>query len=171
MAVIADTSPLNYLILIGTDDALAGLYQKVLIPEQVLQELQHPESPKIVAEWATRLPAWIEFVPSNTFIIEPELADLDPGERSAIALAKTHLPGALLVMDDWKGRREAERRGIPTIGTLGVLRDATAQGLVNLPAALARLRQTSFRAPDDLMTALLEAHNPPPTTYNPRPDS
>jgi hypothetical protein len=86
--------------------------------------------------------------------MEPELMDLDPGERSAIALARTHEPGVLLVMDDWKGRREAERRGIPTIGTLGVLRDAAAEGLVDLASAFASLRQTSFRAPGDVMTAL-----------------
>ncbi|MDP3000904.1 MAG: hypothetical protein Q8N47_25700 [Bryobacterales bacterium] len=156
MAVIADTSPLNYLVLISAEEALAGLYHRVPIPEPVLQELRHPESPKVVAKWAARLPAWIEVVPSSAFVIEPELMDLDPGERSAIALAQTHRLGALLVMDDWKGRREAERRGIPTVGTLGVLRDAAAQGLVDLPTAFASLRQTSFRAPADLMTALLE---------------
>ncbi|MBM4044816.1 MAG: DUF3368 domain-containing protein [Planctomycetes bacterium] len=157
MAVIADTSPLNYLILIGMDEVLAGLYRQVLIPEEVLRELQHPDSPKVVAEWAAQLPAWVEVVPSSTLTIEAELADLDPGERSAIALAKTHQSSVLLIMDDRKGRRESERQGIPTVGTLGVLQDAATLGLVNLPAAFARLRQTSFRAPDDLMTALLEA--------------
>jgi predicted nucleic acid-binding protein len=105
MAVIADTSPLNYLLLTGAEEVLAALYHRVLIPEAVLQELQHPESPKIVAKWATRLPAWIEVVPSGTFVIEPELMDLDPGERSAIALARTHQPCALLVMDDCGTRR------------------------------------------------------------------
>ena len=142
---------------IGAEDVLAALYQRVLIPESVLQELQHPDSPKIVAQWTARLPAWIEVVPSHTFVVEPELMDLDPGERSAIALAMPHRPGALLVMDDWKGRRQAERRGIPTVGTLGVLRDAAAQRLVDLPAAFAHLRQTSFRAPADVMAALLIA--------------
>jgi predicted nucleic acid-binding protein len=157
MAVIADTSPLNYLLLIGAEEVLPALYRRVLIPEAVLQELRRPESPKIVAAWAARLPAWIEVVLSDAFVIGPELMDLDPGERSAIALARPHQPNALLLMDDWKGRREAERRGILTIGTLGVLRDAAAQGLVNLPIAFAGLRQTSFRAPGDLMTSLLAA--------------
>lgn len=157
MAVIADTSPLNYLIVIGMEEVLAGLYRQVLIPEEVLRELQHPESPRMVAEWAARLPAWLDVIPSSTFVIEPEFADLDPGERAAIALAKAHRSNSLLLMDDWKGRREANRVGIPTTGTLGVLRDAAALGLVSLPAALARLRQTSFRAPEDLMDALLVA--------------
>jgi hypothetical protein len=41
--------------------------------------------------------------------------------------------------------------------TLGVLRDAAAQGLVDLPTAFGSLRQTSFRAPGDVMNALLIA--------------
>lgn len=157
MAVIADTSPLNYLILIEAEEVLARLYQSVLVPDPVWQELQHPHTPQIVAEWAAHIPSWIEVVSSKSFPIELELRDLDPGESSAIALAKAHQPQALLLMDDWKGRQQAECRGIPTVGTLGVLRDAAAQGLLDLPAALARLRQTSFRAPVDLLAELLAA--------------
>ena len=59
-------------------------------------------------------------------------------------------------MDDFRGRDEADRRQIPTVGTLGILRDAAALGFTDLPAAFARLRQTTFRAPPGLMEALLE---------------
>ncbi len=106
MAVIADTSPLNYLVLIEAQVALRRLYQWVLIPDPVWQELQHPDAPKIVAEWATRLPSWIQVVPSKSFPVEPELADLDPGARAAIALAKAHLPNVLLLMDDWDAGKQ-----------------------------------------------------------------
>ena len=112
MAVIADTSPLNYLILIEAEEVLARLYQSVLVPDPVWQELQHPHTPQIVAEWAAHIPSWIEVVSSKSFPIELELRDLDPGESSAIALAKAHQPQALLLMDDWKGRQQAECRGI-----------------------------------------------------------
>jgi hypothetical protein len=77
VAVIVDTSPLNYLVLVGAEEALAGLQRQVLIPEPVLLELRHPEPPKIVAEWAARLPAWIEVVSSSAFAIESELTDLE----------------------------------------------------------------------------------------------
>ncbi len=40
MIVIADTSPLNYLVLIGEIEILSRLYQSVIIPEEVLKELQ-----------------------------------------------------------------------------------------------------------------------------------
>ena len=39
MIVIADTSPLNYLVLIGKADLLQRLYRRVVIPEGVLREL------------------------------------------------------------------------------------------------------------------------------------
>ena len=35
MIVIADTSPLNYLVLIGEVDLLRRLYRQVMIPEAV----------------------------------------------------------------------------------------------------------------------------------------
>jgi hypothetical protein len=44
-AVIADTSPLNYLILIGEVEVLAQLYGEVLIPDVVLAELTDSEAP------------------------------------------------------------------------------------------------------------------------------
>jgi predicted nucleic acid-binding protein len=37
--VVADTSPINYLILIGHADLLLRLYAQVLIPEEVFAEL------------------------------------------------------------------------------------------------------------------------------------
>jgi predicted nucleic acid-binding protein len=46
--VIADTSPLNYLVLIGRIDILGSLYGKVFVPPEVLAELAdaalHPRS-------------------------------------------------------------------------------------------------------------------------------
>lgn len=44
MIVVADTSPLNYLVLIGEADLLYRLYGRVLIPQAVLSELEHPET-------------------------------------------------------------------------------------------------------------------------------
>lgn len=39
MIVVADTSPINYLILIEAADILRNLYGNVVIPEAVVQEL------------------------------------------------------------------------------------------------------------------------------------
>ena len=48
MIVVADASPLNYLVLIDQIDLLPVLYQKVLIPEAVFAELRRPRAPKSV---------------------------------------------------------------------------------------------------------------------------
>ncbi len=72
MIVIADTSPLNYLVLIGEVDILRLLYQRVVIPEGVLRELQHPETPAAVSEWIARRPGWLE-VKGATVVSDPVL--------------------------------------------------------------------------------------------------
>lgn len=39
MIVIADTAPINYLVLIGEQNLLPTLFGQVIVPEMVLQEL------------------------------------------------------------------------------------------------------------------------------------
>ena len=58
--VVSDTTPLNYLILIGHVDVLPRLFGKLLVPPTVIHEMRHPKAPAAVARWAARLPAWIE---------------------------------------------------------------------------------------------------------------
>jgi predicted nucleic acid-binding protein len=45
--VVADTSPLNYLILIGEVDLLARLYGEVLIPDLVAREMSDSQAPPL----------------------------------------------------------------------------------------------------------------------------
>ncbi len=45
MIVVADTTPLNYLIQLGYPDVLRELYGRVLALPAVLTEMQHPEAP------------------------------------------------------------------------------------------------------------------------------
>ncbi|MEI7773338.1 MAG: hypothetical protein WCK17_01050 [Verrucomicrobiota bacterium] len=58
--VVADTTPLNYLVLIGQEHVLGALFDKVLIPEGVLEELKHPKAPEAVLVWIQTLPTWLE---------------------------------------------------------------------------------------------------------------
>jgi predicted nucleic acid-binding protein len=154
MIVIADTSPLNYLVLIGEAELLQRLYARVVMPEAVLRELRHPETPAAVSEWVARRPAWLE-IERITTLPDPDLRWLGEGEREAIILAQQHVPDVLLLMDEGKGRREAERRNLRITGTLGVLNDAASRGWVDLPSAFERLRETTFRASPSLLQSLL----------------
>lgn len=123
--IVADTSPLNYLVLIHQINLLRDLYGQVLIPESVLEELSAIETPQLVRNWATNLPEWIEVLPV-TPMDDESLTRLHAGERDAISLALTAHADAVL-MDERRGRREAENRGLKPIGTLGVHGDGPSR--------------------------------------------
>lgn len=53
MIVVADTSPLNYLVRIDAIDILPKMYGEVVAPHVVLSELTAEGSPPIVAAWAS----------------------------------------------------------------------------------------------------------------------
>jgi predicted nucleic acid-binding protein len=152
MTVVADTSPLNYLILIDAVDVLPQLYGILVVPRQVIAELTAAEAPDSVRTWASSLPAWIDA--RDAAVGTEDMKHLDLGERAAILLAESE-PGALLLIDETAGRIEASRRGIRNTGTLGVLRAAASRDFVDLQAALARLLETNFRVSTDLVSDLL----------------
>jgi predicted nucleic acid-binding protein len=155
--VIADTSPLNYLILIDGADLLPRLYGRVILPVAACEELQHPDAPVAVGQWARQLPSWIELreAPASA---DPRLAALGKGERAAIVLAELYAPepGVLLLVDEEAARKEAALRHIAATGTLGVLKSAAAQGWINLGEAFDSLRRTNFRVSAALLQQLLD---------------
>jgi predicted nucleic acid-binding protein len=58
--------------------------------------------------------------------------------------------------DEVEARREAARRNLPFIGTLGVLREAARRDLLDLRATLAKLQGTTFYVDPALIRSLLE---------------
>lgn len=156
MIVVADTSPLNYLVLIGHVDVLHRLYGRVVVPAGVASELRDSRSPEAVRTWARAPPDWLE-VRSAHVPADAGLDAVDSGEAEAIVLAEGNRPDVLLIIDDRDGRREAARRGIATTGTLGVLNDAAGRDLIDLADALNRLDKTTFRASPALLRELLES--------------
>ena len=58
--VVSDTSPLNYLIQIGSVEILPRLCSTILLPPAVVAELRHPGAPAAVRNWAAQLPAWAQ---------------------------------------------------------------------------------------------------------------
>ena len=152
--VVSDTSPLNYLVMIGEIGILHRLYDKVLIPSEVLAELADSGTPSEVLLWVRSQPDWLEVRRVDIHHDDTALNQLDEGERAAILLAQQE-PGVLLIIDDAAGRAEANRRSIPNTGTLGVLRAAAVRRFVDLPTALTRLAATNFRASKTLLEDLL----------------
>lgn len=156
MLVIADTSPLNYLILIEAVHFLPRLYGRVVLPQAAWQELQHTDAPAAVAQWARSLPEWIDIreAPASE---DPDLEALGKGEKEALVLAelyRQHSP-VLLLLDEQAAREHAAVRQLAAIGTLGILKAAAARGWINLAEAFGRLRQTNFRVSGILLESLL----------------
>jgi len=145
MIVVADTTPINYLVLIGEEELLHVLFGRGIIPGAVLRELQSAATPQAVRQWIAGQPDWLE-TKATARDDETSLFRLDEGERAAIQLA-VELSAGLLLVDDQAARREAASRKLATSGTLGILDRAADKGLADFSQALLCLKQTSFYLP------------------------
>lgn len=155
MIVVADTSPLHYLVVIQRDKLLPALYGRVLIPPAVAEELDHESTPEVVRAWLAGRPTWLE-IQQPTHNLGPDV-HLDRGEQEAIALAE-EVGADLLLVDEWEARQEAERRHLHAVGTLRVLADGARRGLTNIEEDFERLRQTNFRVAPRLLESLLDEY-------------
>ena len=142
MSVVSDTSPLNYLVLIDLQHILPELFEQILIPSAVRDELQSAGAPEAIARFMAAAPAWLEI--RQVSDVDSKLQHLDRGEREAITLAGSFSAASVLI-DERKGRLAARERGLAVSGTLGVLDLAARRGLVTLSDALRRLEDTTFR--------------------------
>jgi predicted nucleic acid-binding protein len=152
MIVIADTSPICYLLLIEQINLLPRLYGQVIISTVVQTELTDPSSPAIVQQWINQPPTWLRVIDNR--VEATGLAHLDAGERSAISLTEA-LNADLSLIDELLGRRTAKQRGIRVTGLLGILQAAGKEQWIDLPIAIQQLRQTSFRASESLFQQVL----------------
>ena len=80
------------------------------------------------------------------------LAELDEGEKQAIALASISEGDVLLLLDDRAGRTVADNMHIPTTGLIGVLLLAKEKGLVeNIGPLIENLRHNGYWISDEIM--------------------
>jgi predicted nucleic acid-binding protein len=150
---VADTGPLHYLVMIDAIDLLSRLFTTVLVPRIVRDELSHANTPASVRAWIADPPPWLQIAPSPSVETLP-FPKLDVGERAALALALSRHADVVLI-DDRRGVAVARTQGLVSIGTLGLLDQAAARGLIDFTAVAARLTATNFRYPPELLDALL----------------
>jgi predicted nucleic acid-binding protein len=66
----------------------------------------------------------------------------------------------ILILDDWKARKVAERLGISVTGTLGVIIKAKNSGLIpSIKPFLEKIRETNFRISEELEQIALKEAN------------
>jgi predicted nucleic acid-binding protein len=150
--VVADTGPINYLVLIGRIDILPVLFEHVILPTAVRNELAQSGAPSSVQKWIASPPPWVEV--KQRLRSSLGASTLDLGEEEAIDLA-VEIHADMILMDDRDGVAVARSKGIEVTGTLGVLAMAAREGLINLGDAFEQIKRTNFRYRQEIMDQLL----------------
>lgn len=157
MLVVSNTSPIAYLVLIEQIELLPRLFNQVVIPETVRDELSAPKAPPAVQQWITLPSSWLTIHPNPPQANLDEL-NLDAGERAAIGLAE-QLKADLILLDDLAARRLAARRGLALTGVLGILDRAAESNWIDIRAVIARLESTNFRTSTTIVQELLQQYS------------
>jgi uncharacterized protein len=150
MLVISDTSPITALLQIGQADLLPKLFDQVIIPPAVKDELLrfHHDLPNFLG---------IKTIQDVQAVDKLE-RHLDRGEAEAIVLAE-EAHADYLLMDEKRGRSVAESRGLRVIGLLGLLLVGKKEGQVpSVGLLIDNLKlQTGFYVSDTVEQIILRA--------------
>jgi predicted nucleic acid-binding protein len=125
--IVADTSLLSAFLRVHRPELLSDLFGPVVIPGAVAAELDR--GPALVGRWRSAMPFVAERAAPPSPLLELLLAELDPGEAEAIALA-VEGKAKLLLMDEAKGRTLARRLALRVTGAVGVCVLAKERGLI-----------------------------------------
>jgi len=142
--IVSDASCLILLLKIDEIGILKEMSNKVFVTSVIKNELKQD------------LPVWIQVLdPKDKHYQSILEIDLDKGEASAIALM-LELDDAILIIDDLKGRKLAEKLGFKFSGTLGLLLKAKQIGVIkSIKPVLDKIRLTNFRFSERLLTDIL----------------
>lgn len=150
--VVADTSPLNYLVQCGAIEVLPQLYGVVVIPRAVFDELSEKGAPEAVRSWLNPPPVWISIRSAGAI---DECLVLGRGEAEAICLAQ-EIHADEILLNERRARKAAMERGLIVTGTLGVLEAAAKRHLLHLPEVIEKLERTNFRIDPALVQEALK---------------
>lgn len=158
---MADAGPLIYLSWIDHLHILGQLFEEVIVPTAVRDEVLASPVGTLGLDNIKRAldQGWLRVqAPSGALrSVAESLDSLDAGELAAIALAE-ELAADLLLTDDRRARVEARTRGLPVAGTIGVLIAARSDGLIGaaLPPVL-ELRRLGQWMSNSLVEAVRES--------------
>lgn len=128
MIIVSNTTPILSLYKIGKLDLLEELFNQVLIPTAVFNEIN------IIGKKGYHILNTIEYVKvkniQNTLAAELLQSQLDYGEAEAIVLAR-ELKADILILDEKKARKIAQATSQTVIGTIGILQAAKNKGLIS----------------------------------------
>lgn len=132
MIVVSDTTPIISLLKIGQIDLLQKLFESVVIPKAVYDELTVNNEFADEAE-AIRESEYIKVADvSNRGAVDllRRATGLDLGESEAI-IYTDESKADLLLMDESKGRKVARQMGLNVAGTVGLLIEGYEEGYLD----------------------------------------
>lgn len=158
MLIVSDTTPILSLLKAGRLELLPRLFGSVVIPKAVYNELVRNPGYAGEAEEVEQSDFLKVFDLSDRRTVEELLQKegLDEGESEAIALAEERRADVLL-MDERRGRRAAEKRGIRMTGTIGLLLHTYDEGILSgaeIMECLECLRENNIRMGKSLYAAV-----------------
>ena len=156
MIVVANAGPLIALARIGQLVVLPSLYREIRLPEAVRKEVVVAGEGRAGSEEIEGA-EWVRWDCVCDKVGVGLLSDrLDAGESEAIVLAIEE-NADLLLIDEERGRRVAESRGIAVVGTLGTLVLAKKRGILErVTPHLDALLASGFRMVPALYDAVLQ---------------
>lgn len=128
MKVVSDSGPILSFARAGRLDILRQLFGEIIIPEAVFTEITiggkgKPGSAEVESGvWIKRQQV------GDRSMVNQLSAKLNLGEMEALALAAER--DAVLLIDEFEGRKEAERVRIEHFGSLRVLKEAKNRGII-----------------------------------------
>lgn len=114
MVVISDTSCISNLYQIGQLQLLTQLFQKIIIPVNVLKELNDFHSNDLIPE-IEKFHITPQNVINKSLVLRILSTGIHSGEAEAIALS-IELNADILLIDEKEGKQVAQEFGVRTIG-------------------------------------------------------
>ena len=154
MIIISDTTPIISLLKAEQLDLLQKLFQEVIIPKAVYNELisntKFQNEAQIIKECSYIFVE--EVIDTKSVNIFRRVTGLDAGESEAIVMADEK-KADLLLMDERKGRIVAKQMGLTITGTVGILLQSYDEGLLNayeIRESIYKLKECGIRISDSL---------------------
>ena len=139
MKVIVNATPLIALALIDRLHLLEEIFDEIIVPSAVYEEVVSRGAGKPGAEKVASMD-WIIMQPDMQPGIDPYLFGLDAGETEVLMLAHQIQPDWVII-DERLARRIALAMGLPLKGTLGLLLSAVQAGLIDRETAISDVQR------------------------------
>lgn len=153
--IVADSSPLIVLLKSDLENILPGLFDEILVPESVWQEILSGGD-NDAAKRKLPLIAWAKRASAISINEQVKNYNLGRGETEALSLALER-QNAGVILDDYAARKCAKDLQIPFIGTGGLLISAKQKNLISsVSDALKKVQNKGLWLSDAIIEMLKE---------------